>query len=146
MTHYLKIMVVNLINLVFEHFFMESDHYICLWNLLLLQLTEIMCMNVLLQLALVFWPMVLTITISVRDSYDRHLLYIPSWTGECPENYSFIVIKDNNDNLTIINSKSEKIILKAVHFLMNTVGGLDTSAVIIARKELYQEERVIYCC
>lgn len=45
-------MVVNLINLVFDHFFTENDHYVCMWNLLPLQLAELISINVLSQLAL----------------------------------------------------------------------------------------------
>lgn len=41
-------------------------------------------------------------------------MYLPSWRGELPANYT-LMIKNSNDNVTFINVKLVDIIYKAMH-------------------------------
>lgn len=49
-------------------------------------------------------------------------MYILSWRGELPANYTLMIFKNSNDNVTFIEIKLVNIIYKAMHFLINAAG------------------------
>lgn len=49
-------------------------------------------------------------------------MYILSWRGELPANYTLMIFKNSNDNVTFIKIKLVNIIYKVMHFLINAAG------------------------